>query len=480
MSGLIVACAGAGYLYYEYLNSKLSKEELHLGRNKLDDEAPNAAGQTPLNILLIGSDSRNSEENLQLGGSKASVGSDPLADVQMLLHVAADRSNMSVVSVPRDTLVTIPECTDPKDGTVYPEESAAQINTSLQHGGPGCTVAAWEELTGVPVDHFVMVDFAGVVQMADAVGGVPVCVRDNVDDPKSGLRLEKGTTVVQGEQALQWLRTRHGFEDGSDIGRAHAQHQYMNAMVRELKAGTKLTDPGKLRALASAATDALTVDDGLGSIKKLHDLAGELKRVPAGRITMTTMPFAYAPQDPNRVIPQEGDADQLWTLLREDRAFDGKGARDDGSGPASSPAPDADPAPAIAVTVRNGTGTAAQAPVTGRAGEISEHLAGLGFTGATTDATPASQADTTLTYGSAEERGNALAVAEALGLPRQAVRQSAQVPSVTLVIGADWRTDTRYPEEAAAEPPGKAPDSANPLVGDDESACMEVNPGYTW
>lgn len=109
----------------------------------------------------------------------------------MLLHVSADRSNMSVISVPRDTKTTIPKCTDPDDGKVYPK-TTDRINTSLQHGGPGCTVATWEEMTGIPVDHFMMIDFAGVVSMADAVGGVPVCVNSNVYDPRSKLKLKKG------------------------------------------------------------------------------------------------------------------------------------------------------------------------------------------------------------------------------------------------------------------------------------------------
>ena len=152
--------------------------------------------------------------------------------------------------IPRDTRVTIPKCTDPDDRQGLPADRRDRSNQSLQHGGPGCTVATWEELTGIYIDHFMMIDFAGVVSMADAIGGVPVCVNNNVysHDSKghgSGLKLKKGTHSVKGEQALQWLRTRYGFEDGTDIGRAKAQHMYMNSMVRQLQGGHQAHRPGQ-------------------------------------------------------------------------------------------------------------------------------------------------------------------------------------------------------------------------------------------
>ncbi|GAA3060348.1 hypothetical protein GCM10020000_49230 [Streptomyces olivoverticillatus] len=284
--------------------------------------------------------------------------------------------------------MTIPKCTDPEDGKVYKETNRQIINTSLANGGPGCTVATWEELTGIPIDHFMMVDFSGVVSMADAVGGVPVCVDANVYDDKSGLRLQKGTHTVKGQQALQWLRTRHGFEDGSDIGRTHAQHIYMNSMVRQLKAGSKLTDPNQLTDLAEAATKALTVDKDLGSVKKLYDLGNDLKRVPSGRITMTTMPWATDPQDPDaHVIPKPGDADKLFSLVRNDIALDGKDKKkDDKAGASAAPA-----APPRA-TSPSPSSTAPAPPwsrsATGRGADIAEFLVKQGFTKATSDSSP--------------------------------------------------------------------------------------------
>ncbi|MFF7655417.1 LCP family protein [Streptomyces sp. NPDC007983] len=474
---LVLAAAAGGYLYYNHLNGNLRKEALDLGDSKLGKPEPNAAGQTPLNILLIGSDSRNTAENVKLGGAKQDADRKPLADVQMLVHVSADRSNMSVVSIPRDTRVTIPRCTDPDGGHVYPKTQAA-INQSLQHGGPGCTVATWKELTGVYIDHFMMIDFTGVVSMADAVGGVPVCVKDNIysHDSRghgSGLRLTKGTHPVKGIQALQWLRTRYGFEDNSDIGRAKAQHMYMSSMIRQLKQGTKLSDPGKLMDLAEAATDALTVDHGLGDVKKLYNLGNDLKRVPTERTTMVTMPWQYS-ADEQFVEPKPGDAEQTFSLLRNDTALDGK----DKKKPDKTPAPTA-PKGEVPVTVQNGTASTVYGPVSGRARVLTDQLVQLGYTKATANTVLISQADTTVAYPNEAEQGDALAVAKALGLPKSAVKSSKSVQNVTVVVGNDWRSGTTYPKAGSADD-DKTPESADALNGEDKKACMSVNPNYTF
>ncbi|MFC9890963.1 LCP family protein [Streptomyces pilosus] len=476
---LLIGAAGAGYLYYRQLNGNIKKEALNLGDNKVAEPTPNAAGQTPLNILLIGSDARDSEENQQLGGARETFGSTPLADVQMLVHLSADRTNMSVISMPRDTLVEIPKCTDPDDGTVYPaSRGRAMTNQSLGHGGPGCTVATWQELTGIHIDHFVMVDFAGVVAMADAVGGVPVCVDANIHSRDgqghgSGLKLEKGTHPVKGEQALQWLRTRYGFEDGSDLARARAQHMYMNSMVRQLRENATLSNPGKLRGLAEKATEALTVDPGLDTVKKLYDLSNELRKVEPERITMTTMPNRYVGA---RVEPTE-DAEKLFRLVREDIALDGR----DAAPPKAVEKPPADPSAAdadIAVQVVNGTRTDALAPARGRAGTVSGLLQEKGFTGATADTGGAlSEKRTSVRYPSADLEGDARRVAGALGIPADQVKRSTEVSGVTLVVGADWREGTRY---EAPERDDTTPESAKALNGADDGACMHVDPAFTW
>ncbi|MFD7509570.1 LCP family protein, partial [Streptomyces sp. NPDC059853] len=494
----LLGTAGAGYLYIRHLNSNLTKEELNLGsKPPLPRATPDAQGRTPLNILLLGSDSRGSEANAELGGARDNADRPGLADTQMLIHVSADREHISALSIPRDTRVTIPECTDPKDGTVYPETERT-INTSIQHGGPGCTVATWEELTGIPIDHFMLVEFAGAVSLADAVGGVPVCVTDNVYDKDSKLRLEAGVTEVKGEQALQWLRTRHGFEDGSDIGRTKAQQMYFTAMAARLQEGTKLTDPVQLMDLAEAATDALTVSPGLGSVNRLYDLGEDIREVPSEAMTMVTMPWLPDPLRPQaHVIPDTGRAERIFSAIRNDVALDDpeglREAEEAEAARAAAEAPDPAPAGEIAVAVRAGTSQ----PDTGRAAEIAGALYGLGFTAAYADDTRVTQDVTTLGYpeGDPQQLADARSVADALGLPDSALRATAGITVPVLTIGADWREGTAYAAPEAPDSPdspgdgereagGDAPEDIlredEAVTGKDEDACMTVNPGYIW
>jgi len=480
---VILGTAGAGYLYYQHLNANLRKDALNIGdeKDRAARSKANAAGQTPLNILLIGSDARDSKENQKLGGAKDTFNTAPRADVQMLLHVSADRTNMSVVSMPRDTLVKIPTCTDPGNGKVYGELTSTITNDSLGRGGPGCTVATWEKLTDIHIDHFMMIDFAGVVSMADAIGGVPVCVDANIYSKDrlghgSGLKLKEGTTDVKGVQALQWLRTRYGFEDNTDIARAKAQHQYMNAMVRQMREDATLSNPGKLQSLAETATKALTVDDGLGTVAKLYDLSKELKKVPTKRITMTTMPWQYVSATDGRVVPKPRDAAQLFRLVREDIALDGKGKKKPAGTKASS-----DPAATddkIAVQVQNGTRSDTQLAVSGRARTIAQLLIGKGFTEAKADTTTVlGEEKTVIRYPSADLEGDAQRVAKSLGIPLSSVKKSTEVSGVTLVVGADWRSGTTY---TAPEDDDRTPTSAQVINGSDKKQCMHVNPAYTW
>ncbi|MBH5129950.1 LCP family protein [Streptomyces sp. HB-N217] len=493
---LILGTAGAGYLYYQHLNGNIDKGERSSGDSKAHKTEPNAAGQTPLNILLLGSDSRASDANVALGGGKNHRDNPPLADVQMLIHLAADRKSASVVSIPRDTRVDIPACKDPDTGEKFPATNAI-INTSLARGGAGCTLATWENLTGVYIDHWMTIDFAGVVSMADAVGGVEVCVNQNVWDRPlpgvpggSGLKMTKGSHKVKGEEALQWLRTRHAW--GSDPLRARAQHMYMNSMIRTLKSQNVFTDAGRLMDLAEAATKSLTVSEEIGTVKKLYDLGMQLKTVPTDRITMTTIPTVEDPEDKNHLLPAT-DADKMWAMLRDDVSFDDKGTKGkkdggkdatgdgaaadgDAAKPSDEPAADSE----IGVLVRNATRSATLGPVTGRAGAVAGTLVDKGFVKATKDTSAAlSEERTVVRYPSDELAGDARRVAEALGIPANAVRKSTDVSGVTLVVGADWREGASYPKQKTPEA-GDLPESSDAINGSDTSKCMDVYKPYRW
>jgi LCP family protein required for cell wall assembly len=487
LSVLILGTAGAGYLYYEHLNGNIRGGSRAGGDSGVKKAAPNALGDTPLNILLIGSDSRNDEKNIALGGGRDDKDRKPLADVQMLLHVSADRKNASVVSIPRDTVLHIPPCKD-KDGTPYAATDNRPINESLQRGGPGCTLTTWESLTGVYIDHWIMVDFAGVVAMADEVGGVPVCVKSGVSDHPtkaqpggSHLKLPEGTHEVKGVQALQWLRTRHAF--GSDQNRAKAQHMYMNGMVAKLQQQNAWTDTGRLMGLAETATNALQVSDEIRSVKGLFDLSMQLKNVKLNRLTTANIPTAEWPQDRNKNILVKSSADKMFRMLRDDVAFDKNG---DPAGSKPKPTASAKPkataeAPgSLGVTVVNGTGSDTEPAAEGRARAIAELLQGKGFAQAESSQEGGNRPDTVVTYpkGDGDQgKANAQSVAKALGLPDSAVRADAKAENLTLVVGADWREGTVYKKPATEA--GDIPDGAQVIRGDQKD-CMEIFDPYKW
>ncbi|MFJ4952957.1 LCP family protein [Streptomyces sp. NPDC088760] len=485
---VILGTAGAGYLYYQHLNSNIQKGKRAGGDDsKAHRTAPNAAGQTPLNILLIGSDSRNSKENVKLGGSRDKAGDPPLADVQMLIHLSADRKSAAMVSIPRDTRVHIPECKDP-DGKDFPPTDDI-INVTLARGGAGCTLLTWEELTGVYIDHWMTIDFAGVVRMADAIGGVEVCVNQNVWDHStpsqrggSGLKLTEGSHKVKGEQALQWLRTRHAW--GSDLMRARAQHMYLNSMIRTLKQQNVFTDTGRLMDLAEAATKSLKVSEEIGTVKKLYDLGMEMKSVPTDRITSVTMPNVPDPNDPdNHVVPDKAKADELWQMLQDDVPFDKNGGKSDAKKdgnkdkPAKTPSVDA---ARLGVLVQNATRTSAEAAVPQRASAIGQALVQKGYARAQTDTSGSRSEDKTVVrYPSADLEGDAQAVAKALGIPMGQVEKSTDVSGVTVVVGADWRTGAAYPKKSAPKA-GDLPEGTDAANASDKPTCMDVYKPYQW
>ncbi|MFB7345367.1 LCP family protein [Streptomyces hydrogenans] len=483
VSVVILGTAGAGYAYYQHLNNNIRSGGRAGGDSGVKKAAPNALGDTPLNILLIGSDSRASDANIALGGSRKDKDRPALADVQMLLHVSADRQNASLISIPRDTVVKIPDCKG-EDGTDYPGTSDRPINETLARGGPGCTLTTWETLTGVYVDHWMMVDFAGVVAMADEVGGVPVCVKTGVHDKStarvkggSGLKLPEGTHEVQGEQALQWLRTRHAF--GSDQNRAKAQHMYLNGMLKKLQSQNAWTDTGRLMGLAETGTKALQVSDGLDTVAKLFDLGMQLKNVKVDRLSTVTIPTDPYPQNPDAWLKPRGkDAEKIWGMLREDVALDKNGDKAPAKPkPASTkPKPTAAAPASLAVTVVNGTGTDDEPAVEGRAKEIAGALTGKGFTQAGTSKEPKPAKGTVVAYPKAagdQGRADAESVATALGLPLSTVRADASAEGIVLTVGADWREGTTY--EKSQDKAGDLPEGAS-----DKAECMDVYSVYKW
>lgn len=400
---------------------------------------------------------------------------------------------MSVVSIPRDTRVAIPECEDPKTHHIYPKVNTI-INASLGRGGPGCTLATVQNLTNVYIDHWLMIDFSGVVKMADVLGGVEVCVQHSVwDRPTkyikhggSGLKLLPGKHVIKDKQALQWLRTRDAF--GDDSGRAKAQHMYMSSLIRTLRGENLFGNPARLNKIATAAMGAFEVSSEIGTPKKLYDLGMELKSVSPSRMTMLTMPHDADPQDPKAHYVPSSDADTVWSLLRNDVAMDAGGkARTPGAAsatpkPTTPSGPPAAAAATIPVTVVNGTaGTSDKQAVQHRATDIATALKAAGFTKAEPSQTAAPSPGTTVVYPAAsgeQGKADAASVAKAMKIPVSNVKPSATAEAITLTVGADWTKGTDY--STTLPKAGGVPKSADVVNGADTTGCMPIQPIYRW
>lgn len=463
VSALILVIAGAGTWLWEHLNGNIHSDSIDGGGT----EKPDAFGRTPINVLVIGSDGRNNAADCKLGGGCGSASSTVghNADVEMLVHVSADRSNATVMSVPRDTMTQIPACKDPDSGQST-SGYYGQINSALQYG-PACQVATVHQLTGIPIDHFLMLDFAGVVKMSDAVGGVSVCVNHNVYDTYSHLKLAEGTHTLVGDAALEFVRSRHGFGYGDDLGRTQTQHLFLSAMIRKFKSAGTLDDPAKVYDLADAATSSLTVDTGLNSISKLISLATDLNKVPAKRMTFTTMQTAPDPANAQKVVPAAA-AKALFAAIANDQSLTGGSTQKKAS---ASPSASATVSPSqIAVRVENGTGTG------GRASVIASALIAKGFSSGTSTANASELAATTaLTYGPGE-KAEAQAVASALGLPTSHLTQGS-ASGLTLVIGADWPNGTTYSGSSSAAPADThaAVSNAHAQTADQSKSCAKVS-----
>jgi LCP family protein required for cell wall assembly len=260
------------------------------------------------NVLLAGSDS---------GGGNAAYGErdENLNDVTMLLHVSADHKNATVVSFPRDMYVSIPSCPDPKGGS-FDSMSRQKINNSLSYGGLACTVLTVEKLTGLDIPYAGVIQFDGVIEMSNAVGGVPVCVAGDIEDPYTGLDVKAGQNVLQGSQALAFLRTRHGVGDGSDLGRISNQQVFLSSLVRTIKSADVLSNPVKLYGLAKAATSNITLSESLNNPTTIVSMAMALKNIDISKVVFVQYPNHYVD---GGVAPSVDAADQLMGALRNDQ-----------------------------------------------------------------------------------------------------------------------------------------------------------------
>ena len=296
----------------------------------------------PLNLLLVGSDSREGTGNGVFGSEQSN-----LADVIILLHISADRKNAVGLSFPRDLMVPWPACPSTTGGPGYYAQSLGQINATIANGGPGCTLLTVEALTGLQIPYLAMVDFNGVIELANAVGGVEVCVAEDINDEYTNTYLKAGMHNLQGLQALQFLRTRHGVGDGSDLSRISNQQVYLTALVRKLKGKDVLNNPVALMSLAQTAARNMKLSDTLSDPAQLVGVANALKAIPMKKITFLQLPSISGLPAPNqgRVLPDYEKAQILFDMLKADQPMVLASVNNTGNGSVVAPTPTPKPTP---------------------------------------------------------------------------------------------------------------------------------------
>jgi LCP family protein required for cell wall assembly len=421
---VVLVVSGAGWVY------------LRLGGNINTFGADGISGERPpvstsgSNVLVIGSDSR-AGANKGLGGGEGEIGR---SDTAFLLHVYGDGKHAAAVSVPRDTLVDVPPCRLP-DGKWTEDAPDTMFNSAFSvgdtdKGNPACTQNTVEKLTGLRVDHTVVVDFEGFAKMTSAVGGVQVCLPKDIYQgdlsPSRGSRgdllFPEGLQTVSGQKALDYVRLRHGIGDGSDIGRIKRQQAFVASLIKKVKAGG--LNPTTLLPLANAATKSMTVDPGLGSADKMISFAMSMKGIDLHNTKFVTIPWRY---EGERVAVVEPDAGQLWSALKADRPLDAPA-------PSATASPGASAAVSgrgISVSVYNGTLTK------GLAAEVAVKLRESGFTvPSVATASRQDHATTVVEYGPGEQdRARKVAA-----LFPDARLESGTAPGLSLVLGQSYGT----------------------------------------
>lgn len=191
-----------------------------------------------------------------------------------------------------------------------------------------------ESMSGIRMDHYVEVDFEGFEKLINVLGGVDITTTKDIKDPDSHLNLKAGEHTLSGKQALGLVRTRHGVGDGSDLGRIQLQQAFIKALIEQVKSVGILSSPTKLYDLAETATDAVTTDSELDSVKNLASFAGGLKGISPKNMTMVTMPVQYDPDDLNRVLVDEDKSQQVWAALKADRTIPKSATKGTASGAA--------------------------------------------------------------------------------------------------------------------------------------------------
>jgi LCP family protein required for cell wall assembly len=278
---------------------------IEVTREDLGNTRPARASTGTLNILVVGTDQRDD----RYAGERA--------DIIMLVHLSPARNEAVVISFPRDSLVQLPAC---RSGERRPgqQRRIGMINSSFSFGGIGCTWKTMETLTGIHIDHFVTVDFAGFKGMVDAIGGVDVCIPEPIRDNYVQLDLPAGLQTLRGEEALGYVRTRHSVGDRSDIGRIQRQQDFAAAMAKKTLSNWTLINPVRLFGFLNTATKSITTDPDL-TLGVMLDLALVARNLSSDKVHFVITPWRYSMTYPGRIEWLQGPAKKLFRLIAADK-----------------------------------------------------------------------------------------------------------------------------------------------------------------
>jgi LCP family protein required for cell wall assembly len=440
---VVTVVAGIGVFYvYHHLTSNITKVQVG-----------DLSGKTvygPLNILVLGSQTRLGQRgNFGYDATPGVSNSDNL----LLIHLDPTHTHAIILSIPRDTFVYQPACTERSYiGTgVWPAQQyppGAIIDGALNIGGPTCAVATVEDLTGIELDHFVEFDFNSFRTMVGQLGGVEVCVPPGpgYHDVNANLNLSPGLHWVDWGVALAYVRQRDdlgGSDPGGDLPRIQVQQAFVSSVIQQINADGLLTDIPRLLSIANTATQALTVDQGLGSVSDEMHLAESLAHLKAKNVSLITMPTTTDtyPGLSEHLMPVDPQDDVLFNMIRTGQPWTG--------------ALPVEPYSSVQVQVLNGTGQA------GLAAQTAQQLKALGFDVVSIGDAPYTST-TTVNYAGLAQADSAYTLGTALSnFPAgqntlaDPVNQAGSPGTVTLILGADF-AGVNQPAPAAPTPTAKS------------------------
>lgn len=337
---LALATGVSVVLVYNHWNANLDHIEVDALLDNRPAKKEVEGPQEPLNILIMGSDTREGEGNGIDGEAGGGV-----SDTTILVHLSADRDFAYGISIPRDTLIDRPDCKT-EDGETLPAQSDAMWNAAYAAGGPACTIQQFEQSSGVRIDNYLVIDFNGFKNMVNALDGVEVCIPEDIYDPEHGITLEAGTREIRDDEALAYVRVRYTVGDGTDPNRIKRQQAFLGSMINKVLSAGTLARPDRLIGFGNALTDSIQTD--FDSVGQMADLAGTLQGIGASNVKFVTTPWVYSTAQPGRV-EWTNEVEALWQLVINDQPLTRQfvdqsiSAADDPEGSSSATSDPSDP-----------------------------------------------------------------------------------------------------------------------------------------